>query len=177
MLHHETLTPHRAIWTLAVISAVIGCFAVTMIFGDAGALTDATVKALPQGFWSSFGYVSHDVMAAMPNTPAHHNPGIQLRHIPALHAELLHLYRGVSQPPQLQLLETHGHPGVRAAGEPGLHGVLSDRTVHGIRNQVGAVVALGIAAVWGIYGGIYFIRSSKSKGRTTLVNKRFMAAQ
>src|SRR5271156_5015354 len=67
-LHHKTLTPHRAIWTLAVISAVIGCFVVIMIFGDAGALTDATVKALPQGFWSSFGYVSHDVMAASPNS-------------------------------------------------------------------------------------------------------------
>ena len=30
--------------------------------------TDATIKALPQGFWSSFGYMSHDGMAAMPNT-------------------------------------------------------------------------------------------------------------
>ncbi len=56
MLHKKNLTPHRAIWTLAVISAVIGCITVFMIFGDAGALTDATVKALPQGFWSSFGY-------------------------------------------------------------------------------------------------------------------------
>src|ERR1700761_3420218 len=67
-LHHKTLTPHRAIWTLATISAVIGCITVSMIFGDAGALTDATVKALPQGFLSSFGYVSHDLMAALPNS-------------------------------------------------------------------------------------------------------------
>ena len=37
-------------------------------FGDAGALTDATVKALPQGFWSSFGYMGHDAMAALPNS-------------------------------------------------------------------------------------------------------------
>jgi hypothetical protein len=29
--------------------------------------------------------------------------------------------------------------------------------------------ALGIAAVWGIYGGIYFVSSSKKSGRTTLV--------
>src|SRR6202167_5022842 len=41
MLHPKTLTPHRAIWTLATISAVIGCAVVIMIFGDAGALTDA----------------------------------------------------------------------------------------------------------------------------------------
>ncbi|MGB6945578.1 MAG: APC family permease, partial [Bryobacteraceae bacterium] len=68
LLHKKNLTPHRAIWTLAVISAVIGCITVFMIFGDAGALTDATVKALPQGFWSSFGYLSHDAMAASPNS-------------------------------------------------------------------------------------------------------------
>jgi hypothetical protein len=32
--------------------------------------------------------------------------------------------------------------------------------------------ALGIAAVWAIYGGIYFVRSSKQKGRTTFVTSR-----
>src|SRR5271169_5359420 len=68
MLHSKSLTPHRAIWTLATISAVIGCVALVFAFGDAGAPTDAAIKALPQGFWSSFGYTSHDGMAAMPNT-------------------------------------------------------------------------------------------------------------
>jgi hypothetical protein len=33
------------------------------------------------------------------------------------------------------------------------------------------LLALGIAAVWGIYGGIYFLSSSKKKGRTTLVGE------
>src|SRR5579864_4085852 len=60
MLHSRNLTAHRAIWTLAAISAVVGCLTVCNLFGDGGALTDATVKALPQGFWSSFGYLSHD---------------------------------------------------------------------------------------------------------------------
>src|SRR5579864_5586243 len=68
MLHSKNLTPHRAIWTLAAISAVVGCLAVTLVFADATAPTDATVKALPQGFWSSFGYSSHDSLAAMPNS-------------------------------------------------------------------------------------------------------------
>jgi hypothetical protein len=68
MLHSNNLTPHRAIWTLAAISAVIGCIAVAMLFGDASAPTDATIKALPQGIWSSFGYTTHDGMAAMPNS-------------------------------------------------------------------------------------------------------------
>jgi APA family basic amino acid/polyamine antiporter len=34
------------------------------------------------------------------------------------------------------------------------------------------LLALGIAAVWAIYGGIFFMRSSSSKGRTTLVERR-----
>jgi basic amino acid/polyamine antiporter, APA family len=36
--------------------------------------------------------------------------------------------------------------------------------------------ALGIALVWALYGGIYFMRSSKQKGRTTLVGERGMGA-
>jgi hypothetical protein len=32
--------------------------------------------------------------------------------------------------------------------------------------------ALGIAAVWAIYGAIYFARSSKAMGRSTLVASR-----
>src|SRR6202161_1066727 len=53
MLHEKNLSPHRAIWALAVISAIFGVIALLNLFGDSGALTDATVKALPQGFWSS----------------------------------------------------------------------------------------------------------------------------
>ena len=30
-------------------------------------------------------------------------------------------------------------------------------------------IALGVAAVWGVYGAIYFVTSSKKKGRSTFV--------
>src|SRR3974390_2008327 len=68
ILHEKNLSPHRAIWTLAVVSAIFGCLALLMVFGDAGAPTDATISGIPHGFWSSFGYLSHDKMAALPNT-------------------------------------------------------------------------------------------------------------
>src|SRR5580692_5814702 len=68
MLHAESLTPNRAIWTLAIISAVIGVISVSIAFGDAGAPQDASIKALPQNIFSSFGYTTHDGMAKMPNT-------------------------------------------------------------------------------------------------------------
>ena len=68
ILHAESLSPRRAIWTLAAISAVLGCIAVTLVFADASAPTDATIAALPHGIFSSFGYSTHDKMAALPNS-------------------------------------------------------------------------------------------------------------
>src|SRR5690348_24623 len=62
ILHDKNLSPHRAIWALALISAVFGCLALLMVFGDSGAPTDAVIQALPHGFWSSFGYLTHDKM-------------------------------------------------------------------------------------------------------------------
>src|ERR1039458_2096043 len=56
ILHARTLTPRRAIWTLSVISAIIGALAVSLAFADAGAPTDASIAALPHGIFSSFGY-------------------------------------------------------------------------------------------------------------------------
>ncbi len=69
MLHDKNLSPHRAIWTLAVISAVIGCIALLMVFGDSSAIADSTIAALPHGLWSSVWFATtHDHMAAFPNT-------------------------------------------------------------------------------------------------------------
>jgi basic amino acid/polyamine antiporter, APA family len=34
------------------------------------------------------------------------------------------------------------------------------------------LIALGVALVWAIYGGIYFVRASKGKGRATLIGER-----
>jgi len=34
------------------------------------------------------------------------------------------------------------------------------------------LLSLGISAVWGIYGAIYFIRSSKAKGKAILLEAR-----
>jgi hypothetical protein len=33
-------------------------------------------------------------------------------------------------------------------------------------------IALGVAALWGIYGAIYFAKSSKAKGREILLSQR-----
>lgn len=177
VLHPKNLTPHRAIWTLAIISAVIGCVTVSMIFGDAGALTDATVKALPQGLLSSVGYVSHDLMAALPNSL------LTITLASNFGTFLLYMLSCITC-----IVAYHNHPQfsfVKHLAIP-VFGLLANLACMafyligpfmGFGTKLEPLCALGIAAVWAIYGGIYFVRASKSKGRTTLVNKRFMTAQ
>jgi APA family basic amino acid/polyamine antiporter len=177
MLHSKSLTPHRAIWTLAIISAVVGCITVSMLFGDSSALTDATVKALPQGFFSSFGYVSHDTMAALPQSL------LTITLASNFGTFLLYMLSCITC-----IIAFHNHPSFNPIKHLiipmfGLLANLACMAAYlvlpfmGIGTKLEPLSALGIAAVWAIYGGIYFFRSSKNKGRTTLVNKRFMAAQ
>ena len=172
MLHSKNLTPHRAIWSLAIISAVVGCIAVMMAFGDAGAPADAAIKALPQGFWSSFGYTTHDGMAAMPNS--------LLTVTLASNFGTFLLY-GLSC--IICMVAYHRHPKfspIRHLFIPvfGLVANLACMCFYligpfmGYGTKMEPLLALGIAMVWAIYGGIYFVKSSKATGRTTLVASR-----
>src|SRR5580704_9718555 len=172
MLHSENLTPHRAIWTLATISAVIGCISVLMLFGDAPALSDATIKALPQGIFSSFGYPSHDVMAAMPNSL------LTVTLASNFGTFLLYALSCV-----ICLVGFHNHKDFKVVRHLiipvfGLLANLGCMAFYIIGPFMGygtpkePLLALGIAVVWGAYGGIYFMSSSKKKGRTTLVGER-----
>jgi len=171
LLHAQNLTPHRAIWTLAIISAVVGCLTVCNLFGDAGAMTDAAIKALPQGFWSSFGYLSHDKMAALPNslltvTLASNFGTFVLYALSCLTC----------------IVAFHGHPKFN----PLLHlvipvfGLVANVVCMafyvigpfmGYGTKLEPLLALGVALCWAIYGFIYFLRSSKVRGRTTLVTR------
>ena len=172
MLHEKNLSPHKAIWTLAAISAVIGCVALLVLFGDSSALADSAIAALPHGFWSSFGYMSHDAMAKLPNSLA----TITL----ASNFGTFLLY-GLSC--VVCMVAYHKHPNfkfVRHWLVPafGLVANLVCMAFYLIGPFMGygtwkePYFALAIAAVWAIYGGIYFTISSKKSGRTTLVTTR-----
>ena len=168
-LHRTNLTPHRAIWMLAAISAVIGCLTVCNLFGDAGALQDSVIKALPQGFWSSFGYLSHDTMAALPNSL------LTMTLASNFGTFLLYMLSCVTC-----LVGFHKHP----AYNPFRHlvvpiaGLLANLACMafyvigpfmGFGTKLEPFTALGIAFVWMIYGAVYFLRASKATGRTTIV--------
>jgi amino acid transporter len=172
LLHDKNLSPHRAIWALAIISAITGCIALLVLFGDGGAMTDSAIAALPHGFWSSFGYMSHDKMAALPNT---------LLTITLASNFGTFLLYGLSC--VTCIFCYHGHPNfsfVKHLLVP-IFGVAANLVCMGAYlvlpfmgygTKMEPFFALGIAAVWAIYGGIYFMVNSKKQGRTTLVTTR-----
>jgi len=175
ILHSSNLTPHRAIWTLAGISAVVGVIAVSIAFGDAGAPADAAIKALPQGLLSSVGYTTHDGMAAMPNT---------LLMITLASNFGTFLLYGLSC--IICVVAYHKHPKFSALKHlliP-VFGIVANLACMafyligpfmGYGTKMEPLGALGIAIVWAIYGGVYFITSSKKTGRTTLISHRAKA--
>ena len=169
ILHAGSLTPRRAIWTLATISAVIGCVAVSLAFGDAGAPTDAAIAALPHGLLSSFGYTSHATMAALPNSlltiTLTSNFGTFILY--ALSCFLC-------------IVAYHNRPDhsfLRHTLIPGF-GLLANLVcmafyiispAFGLGTFKEPLLALGISAIWGIYGAIYFLKTSKAKGKSVLL--------
>lgn len=170
-LHAANRTPHRAIWTLAVISAVVGVVGVMLVFGDAGAPTDAALQAIPHGFWSSFGYLSHDKMAALPNSL------LTVTLASNFGTFLLYMLSCVTC-----IVAYHNHPKFNLLKHfiiP-IFGLIANLVCMafyligpflGYGTKMEPLLALGIAVVWAIYGVIYFAKSSKATGRTTLVTK------
>jgi APA family basic amino acid/polyamine antiporter len=175
-LHSANLTPHRAIWTLAVISAVVGSLAVCMAFGDAGAPADTAIQALPHGFWSSFGYTTHDKMAALPNSlltvTLASNFGTFLLYMLSCLTCLVCFHKH----PQFKVVRHLIIPVFGLLANLACMAFYLIGPFLGYGTKMEPLLALGIAAVWGIYGLIYFMRTSKASGRTTLVQSRAGAA-
>jgi basic amino acid/polyamine antiporter, APA family len=171
-LHSKSLTPHRAIWTLAAISAVVGVISVCLAFGDAGAPQDKDIKALPQGVFSSVGYTTHDKMAALPNSL------LTMTLASNFGTFLLYALSCI-----ICIVAFHGRPDynfIRHLIIPlfGLAANLGCMAFYligpfmGFGTKMEPLLAIGIALCWGIYGGIYFVRTNKVKGRTTLIANR-----
>jgi APA family basic amino acid/polyamine antiporter len=173
VLHEKNLSPHRAIWALAIISAVIGCLALVMVFGDAGAIADTAIASLPHGFWSTVWFAStHDHMAALPNSL------LTITLASNFGTFMLYMLSCV-----ICIVAYQGHPKrntVRHFLIP-VFGLLANLACMvfyivgpfmGYGTKMEPLLALAIAAVWAIYGGIYFTRASKATGRTTLVASR-----
>jgi amino acid transporter len=172
ILHAESLSPRKAIWTLAVISAVIGVIAVALAFGDASAPSDAAIKALPPGIFSNVGYLPHDTLAGLPNSlltvTLTSNFGTFILY--ALSC-ILCMIAYHNRPDHNFLLHTL-IPGFGLLANLICMAFYLISPVFGLGTFKEPLLALGISAVWGIYGAIYFLRSSKAKGKTILLEAK-----
>jgi amino acid transporter len=172
ILHAKSLSPRKAIWTLATISAVIGVIAVSLVFGDAGAPTDAAISALPHGIFSNWGYLSHDQLAALPNSlltiTLTSNFGTFILYALSCFLCIVAFWKRPDFNPVLHLLI----PGFGLLANLVCMAFYAISPLFGLGTFKEPIVALIISALWGIYGAIYFIRSSKQKGKAIFLESK-----
>jgi APA family basic amino acid/polyamine antiporter len=171
LLHGTKLTPHRAIWTLATISAIIGVIAVAFNFCGPAALTDEVVKGLPQNAWYSFLVFGHDTAAKIPQSL------LVVTLVSNFGTFLLYMMTNVIA--ILAFREHHTFNSFKHVAIP-VFGLLANLVcmlffivgpsfVPGMSAKE-PMFALGVVAIWGIYGGVYFFRGSKKKGKDILLS-------
>ncbi|SPE24367.1 Amino acid permease-associated region [Candidatus Sulfotelmatomonas gaucii] len=172
MLHAKSLSPRRAIWTLAVISAVIGVVAVSMPFSDASAPSDASIAALPHGIFSSFGYSSHATMAAMPNSLLAITLTSNFGTFILYALSCLLCIVAYNKRPDHNVLTHTLIPGFGLLANVVCMAFYLISPIFGLGTFKEPLLALAISAIWGLYGGIYFMRSSKAKGKAVLLTAK-----
>jgi amino acid transporter len=172
LLHAKSLSPRRAIWTLAVISAVIGVVAVSLVFADAAAISDATIASLPKGIFSSFGYSTHDKLAALPNSlltvTLTSNFGTFILYALSCFLCIVAFWKRSDFNFVLHLLI----PGFGLLANLACMSFYLIGPFFNLGTKMEPLLALTISAAWGIYGAIYFIRTSQAKGKAILLGSK-----
>jgi basic amino acid/polyamine antiporter, APA family len=169
MLHGKTLTPHRSIWTLAIISAVIGIITVTVYLGGT---TPAPLDPKYHNIWYSFGLFNPDTLAKLPNTL------VIVTLVSNFGTFLLYMLTCVIA--IVAFREHHSFSGFKHMFVP-IFGLIANLlcmlfylvgpfTVSGMSWKE-PYIALLVVALWGGYGALYFMRTSKAKGRAIMVDK------
>jgi basic amino acid/polyamine antiporter, APA family len=172
ILHGTNLTPHRAIWTLATISAVLGAYAALFFFAGGAAPDDKTIATLPHNFWYAVGMSSNAALASLPN-------GLQLVTLVSNFGTFM-LY-GLTNIVCIEAFrEHHEFSGLKHMVIPVFGAVANFACmafyiigpIEGLGSVKEPLMAVAISVIWGIYGAIYFVRSSRKKGKDTLVVAR-----
>ena len=168
LLHGKTLSPHRSIWILSIISIVIGIITVSVYLGG------TTPAALDKhNIWYSFGIFAPETYAKLPNTlliiTLISNFGTFLLYMTTCIIAIVafrehHMFNGFKHlvVPLFGLVANFGCM---------LFYLIGPWTVAGMSVKE-PYIALGVAAVWGVYGFIYFAKSSKSKGKEMILTAK-----
>jgi basic amino acid/polyamine antiporter, APA family len=168
-LHGDNLTPHRAIWTLAIISAVLGAYAAIYFFAGGSAPDDKTIATLPHNIWYAFGMSSNASLAAMPN-------GLALVTLISNFGTFA-VYGLTNVICIVAYREHHMFHGLKHMAIPVFGAVANFACmafyiigpIEGLGSVKEPLMAVGISIVWGIYGAIYFSRNSRKRGKETIL--------
>ena len=175
MLHGKRLTPHRSIWTLGIISVFIGIATVsTYLCGPAvGSSYASTVSSLPNNIWYAIGThkLSAETAASIPQSlltiTLVSNFGTFLLYmmtcIVAIVAFREHkMFNGCKHfvIPVFGLLANLVCMAFYLVGPFFVSGMSAKEPY----------IALIIAGLWGVYGAIYFLSSSKKTGKEILLS-------
>jgi basic amino acid/polyamine antiporter, APA family len=169
MLHGKRLTPHRAIWTLAIVSGVIGIATVVTYLGGT---TPAPLEAKYANAWYSFGLFRPETYPKLPNSL------VVMTLVSNFGTFMLYMLTCVMA--IVAFREHHSFRGFKHFVVP-IFGLLANLvcmlfylvgpfTVSGMSVKE-PYIALSICVIWGVYGAVYFLRVSKRKGRSILVKK------
>ncbi len=169
LLHGQNLTPHRAIWVLATISAVLGAYAALFYFAGGSAPDDKTIATLPHNLWYALGMSSNASLSSLPN-------GLLLVTLTSNFGTFLlyGLTNIVCIVAYSERDEFHGfkHMVVPIFGAVANFACLAFYIIgplEGLGSVKEPLMAVAIAAIWGIYGAVYFMRNSKKRGKETIL--------
>jgi amino acid transporter len=168
LLHGKNLSPHRAIWTLAVLSAILGIVTVTIYLGG------TTPAALDKhNLWYSFGIFKPETYAKLPNTL------VIVTLISNFGTFMLYMMTCVIA--MVAFKEHHTFNGFKHMFVP-IFGLVANLAcmlfyligpfmVSGMSWHE-PYIALLVAAVWGIYGVFYFKSRSVKLGKATILTEK-----
>ncbi len=170
LLHGKNLSPYRAIWALAGISAVLGIVTVAVYLGGT---TPAALDPKYHNIWYSFGIFAPETYAKLPNTL------VIITLISNFGTFLLYMITCIIA--MVAFKEHHSFNGFKHMFVP-IFGLLANLacmlfyligpfTVSGMSVKE-PYIALGVCGLWGIYGAFYFAKSSKAKGRETILTSK-----
>jgi len=169
MLHGDNLTPHRAIWVLATISAVIGAYAALYFFAGGSAPDDKTIGGLPHNLWYAIGMSSNAGLASLPN-------GLLLVTLVSNFGTFT-LYGLTNVICMVAFYEHHEFHGFKHMVVP-IFGAIANFAcmafyiigpIEGLGSAKEPLIAVALSIIWGGYGAWYFVRSSKRRGKETMV--------
>jgi amino acid transporter len=174
LLHGKNNTPHRCIWVLATLSAIIGIYGVIFYLCGpaASAALDTNLSDAQKGSILYKGVFSFATAAKFPNSL------LVITLVSNFGTFLLYMMSCLVA--MVAFHEHHMHNPIKHILIPGF-GLIANLgcmifylvgpfSVPGM-SKVEPFVALGVAAVWGTYGLIYFLKRSKMLGREVILTK------